>query len=171
MDISLNKNNQILISLKKKKEKINIKLSLNSIIEIDEFKIDSAGEYEIKEIFIEGIIVNEKFFYLLDIEKIKICYLPFKIKDFKLKDFERIGNINLLIMDVSKYKNSQELSEIILNIEPQIIIPIYEKEEELNEFLKTTRLNIAEIDFLNKFSINLKDLTSEKTRTILLNKK
>ncbi len=176
MDITLLQNNKIKISLKKGKEAMEIILFQDSTLEIDGFKIDSPGEYEIKEIFVEKISfggediseANNKTISLLNAQEVKICYLSTKINGLKPAQIEQIGPINLLIVDIDKFQNKKELSQIILQLEPQIIIPIYKNIEQLNEFLKVRGININEVEFLNKFSLNSKNLTEEKSKVIVL---
>ena len=176
MDITLNKDNSIKIDFKKGKEKIEIILFSDSTLKIDEFKISSPGEYEIKEVLVEKIIFfnkdkftkEEKQLGLLNIQEMKICFLPSKIKELKPEEIERIGDVNLLIININEFDNKKELSQIISQIEPQIIIPFYQNREQLNEFLKAKGVNIEEVEFLNKFSLTSKNLTEEKTKIILL---
>lgn len=168
MDITLDKNNNIRIKIKKGKEQIVVILTQKPTIEIDDFKISEAGEYEVKGIFTEGISKNEENFYLLNIERVKICYLPIKIEEIGDLNVEKIGDIDILFVDISKFQNNKKLSEIILLIEPEIIIPIYTNEEQLIEFLKARGLGIDEGQ--DKFSIGFKNLIGEKTKTVILNK-
>lgn len=171
MDITFDKNNNTLINLKKGKNETNIKLNLNATLEVDNFKIDSPGEYEIKEVFVEGIREKEGgIFYLLNIEKIKVCYLPIAIKELTDENIAKIGDVNLLIVNIFKNQNNKKLSEIILQLEPQIIIPSYEGKEELNEFLELRGIQINNLEFLNKTAITQKSFTNEKIKIILLNK-
>ncbi|MFH1392737.1 MAG: hypothetical protein ABIG90_03685 [bacterium] len=78
-------------------------------IKIDDFVINSPGEYEIKNIFVEAI--NPEI-CLIMLENTRICCLnKSKLTD---KELEKIGNIDILLADNKDLASEIEPSLVIL---------------------------------------------------------
>lgn len=169
VEITLNKENKIKIKVKKERDEVIIGLSLKSILKINEFKIDSFGEFEIKEIFVEGISIDKNLFYLLNINKTKVCFCANKIGQLKAEEIEKIGTVDILIINIEKYDNNKDLAQLILQIEPKTTIPIYSNIEKLDKFLQSKGLKLENSIFLDKLTLKSKDL-EEGGGIILLNK-
>ncbi len=169
VEITLNKENKIKIKVKRERDEVIIGLSLKSILKINEFKIDSFGEFEIKEIFVEGISIDKNLFYLLNINKTKVCFCANKIGQLKAEEIEKIGTVDILIINIEKYDNNKDLAQLILQIEPKTTIPIYSNIEKLDKFLQSKGLKLENSIFLDKLTLKSKDL-EEGGGIILLNK-
>lgn len=169
MEITLNKENKIKIKVKRERDEVIIGLSLKSILKINEFKIDSFGEFEIKEIFVEGISIDKNLFYLLNINKTKVCFCANKIGQLKAEEIEKIGSVDILIINIENYDNNKDLAQLILQIEPKTTIPIYSNIEKLDKFLQSKGLKLENSIFLDKLTLKSKDL-EEGGGIILLNK-
>jgi hypothetical protein len=141
------------------------------------FKIIGAGDYEIKDIFIKGIMTevrleNRKYIntiYSLSIENISICFLG-AISDNKLSSsilgqieppdilFVPIGN-NDLLSPTDAYK-------LAVSLEPKIIIPMDYDDKTLNIFLKEA--GQEKVSQIEKLTIKSKDLINREGEVVVL---
>jgi len=141
------------------------------------FEISGPGNYEIKDIFIEGIMTETKLagkkyintIYSLSIENISLCFLG-AISDEKLSPsvreqiespdilFVPIGN-NDLLSPIEAYK-------LAVTLEPKIIIPMDYDEAKLKAFLKEAgQEKLAPIE---KFTIKAKELIGREGEIVVL---
>lgn len=152
------------------------------------FLIEGPGEYEIKEVFIQGIscfhdnVEGQKrgmsTIYTIETEEIKICHLgDLGQKELTPEQVEKIGAIDILMIPIGgEYTiNSKEAIKIINQIEPRIIIPMHyqipklkldKKLEEVGEFLKEMGQKSTEIQ--KNLQIKKKNLPSEEMKVIVL---
>lgn len=150
------------------------------------FVIDGPGEYEIKDVSIQGIpAFHDKSFgkergrvtiYTITVENIRICHLAdFGQKELFPEQIEDIGEVDILLIPVGgNYTiDSQAASEIISRLEPKIVIPMHYqlpklkvKLDGLDKFLKVMGEKASEP--LPKLTIKQKDLPTEGMKTIIL---
>jgi L-ascorbate metabolism protein UlaG (beta-lactamase superfamily) len=147
------------------------------------FIIDSPGEYETKEVFIEGIpISSEKekslnTIYTLETEEMRICHLgALSQKELTDSQIEKIGDIDILMLPIGGGDSisSKEAIKIMSQIEPKIIIPMYYqiaklrlKLEGLDKFLKA--MGVKKVEPLPKLSIKKKNISPDEAKIIILN--
>lgn len=149
------------------------------------FVIDGPGEYETKEVFIEGIpipSVSEKekslsTIYIIETEEIRICHPgAFNQKELTDDQVEKIGEIDILMIPIGGNDTigTKEAIKIMSQIEPKITIPMYYqipklkmKLEGVDKFLKA--MGIKKIEALPKLSIKKKNISSEEAKIIILN--
>lgn len=141
------------------------------------FEISGPGDYEIKDIFINGIMTETKLsgkkyintIYSLSIENISLCFLGV-VSDEKLSPsvreqiespdilFVPIGN-NDLLSPIEAYK-------LAVTLEPKIIIPMDYDEKTLRAFLKEAgQEKVAPIE---KFIIKAKELAGREGEIVVL---
>jgi len=150
------------------------------------FLISGPGEYEIKNIFIEGIPAwhdtsmgkerGENTIYTLESEDLKICHLgDLGQKELTEEQLEKIGEVDILMIPIGgTYTiSAKEALKIMSQIEPKITIPMHYslpkiriKLDGLDKFLKS--LGIKSIMPENKLSIKKKDISPEEARIIVL---
>lgn len=150
------------------------------------FLIEGPGEYELKEVFIQGIpAFHDKVegkergkitIYTIEAEEMTLCHLgDLGQKELTAEQVEKIGNIDILMIPVGGVYtiNSHEAVKIISQIEPRIVIPMHyqipklkAKLEELDKFLKV--MGIKKTEPLNKLTIKKKDLPQEEEREIMV---
>ena len=150
------------------------------------FLISSPGEYEIKEVFVQGIPAfhdnmerKEKgkvTIYTIEVEGIKICHLgDFGQKELTDEQLEKIGDVDVLMVPVGGVYtvSAKEAAKIISQIEPKIVIPMHYqipklkiKLEGLDKFLKMMGVKSPEI--LKKLSISQRNLPTNGTKIIVL---
>jgi len=141
------------------------------------FLIEGPGEYDIKNVFIQGIQAsNENTIYTIKSEEIKICHLgKLNQKELSSEQLETIGEIDILMIPVGGLStlNGKEAIKIMSQIEPKITIPMYYslpklklKLDGVDKFLKA--LAIKKIEPLAKLSIKKKDLPEDEAKIIIL---
>jgi L-ascorbate metabolism protein UlaG (beta-lactamase superfamily) len=146
------------------------------------FVINSPGEYDIKEIFVQGIpsFHNEKgeknTIYKIEAEKIKLCHLgDLGQKELTTEQLETIGDVDILMIPVGGVFTigAQEAVKIMSQIEPKITIPMHYKLPGLNikldpldNFLKV--LGIDKLEKVQKLSIKEKDLPQDEEAKIIV---
>ena len=146
------------------------------------FIIENPGEYEVKNIFIQGISTpnnNSKekgraTIYTIESEGLRICHLGnLDQRELTEEQLERIGDIDILMISVGGIISGQESKKIISQLEPKIIIPmryaipkLKTKLNPLSDFLKA--MGIKSIEPIKKLSIKKKDLLSDEAKIIVL---
>ncbi|MFH1582422.1 MAG: MBL fold metallo-hydrolase [bacterium] len=151
------------------------------------FLINGPGEYEVKEVFIQGIQsyhdessgkdrgVNT--IYTIETEDIKICHLgDLGQKELTPEQVEEIGEIDILMIPVGGNFtiSAKEAGKIMSQLEPSIVIPMHYsisklkiKLDSIDAFLKA--VGVKKPEALAKLSIKKKDLIPEEAKIIVLN--
>jgi len=121
------------------------------------FVIQGPGEYEVKEVFIQGIPSfhddkegkerGQNTIYLIEAEDIRFCHLgDLGQKLLTDEQLERIDGVDVLMIPVGgEYTiDSSTAQKIISQIEPKIVIPMHyslpkskDKLDDVSKFLKT----------------------------------
>ncbi len=150
------------------------------------FLISGPGEYEIKNIFIQGIHSwhddkegeerGENTIYTIEAEDLKLCHLgDFGQKELTEEQLEKIGEIDILMIPIGGVYtiSTREALKIMSQLEPKIIIPMHYQIPKLNikldgldKFLKT--VGIKSITPENKLTIKKKDISPEEVKIIVL---
>jgi L-ascorbate metabolism protein UlaG (beta-lactamase superfamily) len=151
------------------------------------FLINSPGEYELRDIFIQGISSfhdKEKgkerglnTIYTVETEEVKLCHLgdfgQEELTDEQLRD---IGEVDVLMIPVGGVYtiDAKEATKVISQIEPRIVIPMHYKIpglkvklDELGAFLKAIGDKGAKAE--DKISIQKKNLPVGEMKIIPLN--
>ena len=151
------------------------------------FVISGPGEYEIKDVFVQGIpsfhdAVSGKergtnTIYTIEAEDIRICHLgDLGQKELTSDQIEKIGEIDILMIPVGGVYtiSAKEAVKIMSQIEPSITLPMHYqlpklkiKLEGLDKFLKT--MGIKRLQPQPKLTIKKKDIQSEEAKIIILN--
>ncbi len=134
------------------------------------FLIDGPGEYEVENIFIQGIFSyhdNKKgeerganTIYVMEAEGMKVCHLgdlgQKELTDSQLKE---IGEVDILMIPVGGVYtiDGKEASKIISQIEPKLIIPMHYKIPGLKIDLEGPE------DFLKAMGVKEKKATEKLT--------
>ncbi len=141
------------------------------------FEVRGPGDYEIKDIFIKGILTNTELggkkyintIYSLSVENISICFLGV-ISDAKLSS-EVIGQIespDILFVPVGNNDlvSPSEAYKLAVSLEPKIIIPMDYDDKTLKAFLKEGgQEKVASID---KLTIKAKELVGREGEIVVL---
>ena len=125
------------------------------------FVIQGPGEYEIKEVFVQGIPAfhddkdgkekGQNTIYAIETEEMRFCHLgDLGQKLLTDEQLEKIGRIDVLMIPVGgEYTiDSSTAQKIISQIEPKIVIPMHyalpnskDKLDDVSKFLKTMGKN------------------------------
>jgi len=152
----------------------------------DYLLINGPGEYDVKEISIQGIPSfhdnnqgkdrGTNTIYTIESEEIRICHLgDLGQKELTTDQIEKIGDVDILMIPIGgTYTiDSAEAVKIMSQIEPRIIIPMHYhlpklkiKLDGIDKFLKA--LGIKKVESLPKLSIKKKDISSETVKIIQL---
>jgi L-ascorbate metabolism protein UlaG (beta-lactamase superfamily) len=121
------------------------------------FTINALGEYEVREVFIQGIPADESIIFALKINGIKICHLG-------INKEKGIGRVDILFIDGGE----EDYTKIIKQLEPSIVVPMnYDSPE---TFLK--RMGAKELQSEDVLKIQKKHFeVMEQTEIVVLNKK
>lgn len=158
----------------------------NALKGIPPFSIANPGEYEVKEVFVEGISSFHdasdgkerglNAIYTIEAEGMKLCHLgDLGQKELTSEQLEQIGNIDILFIPVGGVYtiDGQGARNIINQIEPKIVIPMHYRLpklkvqlEGIEDFLKV--MGKKEVEPQLKLVLKAKDLPAEEMQIILL---
>lgn len=150
------------------------------------FLIEGPGEYERKDIFIQGIPSyhdekegkerGQNTIYTIEAEDMRLCHLgDFGQKELSPEQLEAMGDIDILMVPVGGNFtiDAKGAAKIISQIEPRIAIPMHYhlpklkvKIDELDIFLKEMGRKSQESQ--PKLLIKKKDLIAEETKIVVL---
>lgn len=148
--------------------------------------IDAPGEYSVKGINVTGIDSfhddkegaerGRNTIFVLDTEDIRICHLGDLGVDLTVKQLEKIGDVDILMIPIGgKYTiDSKQAVEITRKLSPSVVIPIHYKIKGMNVDIADEKEFCAELgncpkEKVNKINLKKKDL-EEKNMEILLMK-
>ncbi|MFA6306447.1 MAG: MBL fold metallo-hydrolase [Patescibacteria group bacterium] len=148
------------------------------------FIIDTAGEYEIKGVFVEGVESahdekngserGENIIYRIEIEDISITHLGDLGHVLETKQLEKLEGTDILLIPVGgKYTiNAAKAVEVISQIEPRIVIPMHYKVPGLKVDIDGVEKFIKELGIKprneEKLKISKKDLPQEDMELVVL---
>ena len=149
------------------------------------FVINSPGEYELRGVAILGINsfhdrkrgeergLNTLF--IIKAEGIRICHLgDLGQEELTDEQLEKLGEIDILMIPVGgTYTiSSEEVTNIINQIEPKIVIPMHYKIPKLNIKLQGVDTFLKEIGIekqvVDQLIIKKKDLSKEKIKVVVM---
>ena len=141
------------------------------------FVINGPGDYEIKEIFIKGVlsdalIAGKKYIntiYLFSLDNINIAFLG-ALSDSELskESREALNSPDILFIPVGGkgMLDAKASAKLASSLEPKLIIPMDYDESALKAFLKEIGEEKAEV--MDKLTIKRKDLDNKEGEVIVL---
>ncbi len=145
-----------------------------SVVDKESFVIDSPGEYEVKDIFVQGVFSyhdevqgkerGANTIYIIDAEGIRICHLgDFGEAELSDKHLKELGQVDVLMIPVggTYTVDAKKATKIISQIEPRIVIPMHYAIEGLN----------IELEELDTFLKAIGEKSAEKLDKLVLQKK
>ncbi len=148
------------------------------------FVIDSAGEYDVKGVMVEGVesFHDEKegaergknIIYRIEMDDITVVHLGDLGHALNDKQLEKLVGADILLIPVGgKYTiDAKKAVSVVSQIEPRIVIPMHYKTKELkvdiesaDKFIKELGLKPTEED---KLKINKRDLPQEDMELVVL---
>ncbi len=148
------------------------------------YVIDSAGEYEIKGVFIEGVesyhddkhgsARGGNIIYRIDMDNISVTHLGDLGHALDNKQLEKLAGTDILLIPVGgKYTiDAKKAMEVVSQIEPRIVIPMHYK-------IKGLKIDIAGVDkfikeigvkptYEERLKISKRDLPAEDMELVVL---
>src|SRR3989338_7947313 len=148
------------------------------------FVIDTAGEYEMKAVFVEGVESwhdasqgkerGKNIIYRIEMEDISITHLGDLGHILDAKQLEKLEGTDILLIPVGgKYTiNAAKAVEVISQIEPRIVIPMHYKVPGLKADIDGVEKFIKELGLKprqeEKLKITKKDLPAEDMELVVL---
>ena len=144
------------------------------------FLIEGPGEYETKEIFIQGIasfhddqegkLKGLNTIYSIEAEGLKVCHLgDLGQKELTTEQLDEIGDVDILMIDLGDKSNLniKKAREVVESMEPRILIPM--GEGDIKEALK--ELGSNGVEAIEKYEIKSRSELPEDKRLYVLLKK
>lgn len=140
------------------------------------FQIKGPGDYEIKDIFIKGLMTetnlgDKKYIntiYSLSIDHISLCFLGALSGKLTSEVIGQIESPDILFIPVGNDQllSASEAYKIAVSLEPKIIIPMDYDDKTLKAFLKECgQDNVKPID---KLTIKAKELAGREAEVVVL---
>lgn len=135
------------------------------------FVASGPGEYEVKDIFIQGFLskgANNSIntIYTASFDNINLCFLGALASDeIPEEAVESLVDIDILFVPVGSDLPSAKAYKLAVSLEPKVIIPLGE-DGEVKTFLKEAGVSAPEK--LDKFTLKKKDLDGKEGEIILL---
>ena len=146
--------------------------------------INTAGEYEVKSVFIEGVEAwhdekngakrGKNIIYRVEMEDISVTHLGDLGHVLETKQLEKLEGTDILLIPVGgKYTiNAAKAVEVISQIEPRIVIPMHYKVPGLKVDIEGVEKFIKELGLKprteEKLKISKKDLPQEDMELVVL---
>lgn len=142
------------------------------------FIISGPGEYEVKEVFIQGWISESKYkgeklintLYSVNLENMNICFLgAINNEELPTEADEEIKAVDILFVPIGGegVLDPVKAYKLAVSIEPKIVIPILydQKKDSLKLFLKEAGENPKPE---SKLTIKRKDLEGKEAEVVIL---
>jgi L-ascorbate metabolism protein UlaG (beta-lactamase superfamily) len=141
------------------------------------FEVKGPGDYEVKDIFIKGILNETKLdgkkyintIYSLSIENISICFLG-AVSQGKLSAevYEQIDSPDILFVPVgnSDLLSASDAYKLAVSLEPKVIIPMEYDASTLKAFLKEGGQD--KVTPIDKLTIKAKELVGREGQIVVL---
>lgn len=146
--------------------------------------VDCAGEYEVKNVAIEGVIVphdtvkgkakGNVIAYRIDMDDISIAHLSDLADELDPKQLEPLGGVDILIVPVGgKFTlDAKKAVQVVSQVEPRIVIPMHYMTDGVKLELDGIEKFIKELGvkprYEEKLKVSKKDLPSEDMELVIL---
>jgi L-ascorbate metabolism protein UlaG (beta-lactamase superfamily) len=145
------------------------------------FVIQGPGEYEVKEIFVQGFESHSSYggaevlntLYYLTLDGMKICFLgAIDTKELKTDTVESLGDIDILFVPIGGkgMLNASDAYKLAVKLEAKMIIPMFYEEEDDRNSLKTflKEGGVEGVKLVDKLTIKKKDLEGKEGEIVVL---
>ena len=155
-------------------------------IQGEPFLIKGPGEYDVKDITVQGLqSFHDKrkgqdrglnTIYVIEIEDVRVCHMgDFGEGELREDLREKLGEIDILLIPVGGVYtiDAEEASKIVSELEPKIVIPMHYRIEGLNYKIDQVEKFIQEmgekkIEPEERLVIKKKSIEENKTQLLLL---
>lgn len=148
------------------------------------FVINSAGEYEIKDICVEGVESfhddkegkerGKNIIYRIEMDGVSIVHLGDLGQSLNSKQIERLAGTDILLIPVGgKFTiDAKKAVEVVSQIEPRIVIPMHYKTKDLNLDIEGVEKFVKELGLTprneEKLKISRKELPQDEMELVIL---
>jgi L-ascorbate metabolism protein UlaG (beta-lactamase superfamily) len=142
------------------------------------FVIDGPGEYEVGGIMVNGIRTyrdaargaerGRNTVYVLHLDELTFCHLGDLGHDLSTHQIEEIGTIDVLFVPAYSTLTPAELTEVISEIEPRVVVPLYDQPNQLERLAH--ELGVKEYEAQDKLVVTGASLPAEgeETRIVIM---
>jgi L-ascorbate metabolism protein UlaG (beta-lactamase superfamily) len=141
------------------------------------FVIAGPGDYEVKEVFIKGVMTNSAIgsknyintIYSLAVDNIKIVFLgAMSGVEIPKESREQIEEADILFIPVGAkgLLDAKSAAKLASSLEPALVIPMDYDKESLKIFLK--EMGEEDADVVDKLTLKRKDLEGKEGEVIVL---
>lgn len=146
------------------------------------FIITNPGEYEARGIFVYGVSApreknpkDQRLIFRVTVEGISIVHLGAMDRPLTNEELEHFENTDILLLPVGggEVLDHKRASEVISQIEPRLVIPMFYdlpnikmKLEKVDKFLK--ELGVTKSEPILRFKITQKELPQEDMQVVVL---
>ncbi len=141
------------------------------------FVISGPGDYEVKEIFVKGVMSNANVggkkhintIYLLSVDNISIAFLgALSDADFSKETREAIDGPDIVFVPAGgkDMLDIKQAAKLVSSLEPRLIIPMDYDSTSLKAFLKELGEEKAEV--VDKLTLKRKDLEGKEGEVVVL---
>jgi len=145
--------------------------------EREPFVVSGPGDYEVKEIFIKGVlsdalIAGKKYIntvYVFSVDDINIAFMgALSDAEFSKESREAINSPDILFVPVggAGMLDAKSAAKLSASLEPKLIIPMDYNETSLKAFLKELGEEKAEV--VDKLTLKKKDLDNKEGEVVVL---
>ncbi len=125
---------------------------------------DGAGEYEVNDSLMEGVAINGGVSYRIDADGIAIVHLAAGTSELSDKQIEALSPVDIAMI-ASQDVSAQDISKIISQLEPRVIIPVGADGETLKKLAEELGVTAEKSA---KFKISAKDLPQDSQKLVVV---
>ena len=132
------------------------------------FVVRMAGEYEVKDVFVYAIRLDDGLAFRVESEGMRVAHLGALNRALTNQELETLGPIDILMVPVGggRVLSPKAASEVISQTEPRVVIPMTHAIPNVKETLATSEefckaLGTCRRETSNKYKVNKKDLPME----------
>ncbi len=107
------------------------------------FIVDGPGEYEVGGVLINGVRTyrddakgaeaGRNTVYVIHLDEFTFCHLGDLGHTLTAHQLEEIGSVDVLFVPASSHLAANKLTEVISEIEPRLVVPMYDTGEQLDK--------------------------------------
>ncbi len=147
---------------------------------------DRPGEYEVKDVLIQGVGAfhdkkdgaeqGKSTIFRFDIGGVNVVHLGDLCVQLSNQQIDKLGDIDILLIPIGGKKtlDAKEAAELVRVLEPRIVIPMHYNIEGMNGELdgleKFKREMGEKAEVLPKLKVSKKDLPQEEIKLVILEK-
>lgn len=125
---------------------------------------DGAGEYEVNDSLMEGVAINGGTSYRMDADGIVVVHLAAGTSELSDKQIEALSPVDVAMI-AAKDIAAQDLTKIISQLEPRVIIPVGADAETLKKLAEELGVTAEKSA---KFKIVAKDLPQDAQKLVVV---